>query len=789
MLKTFTAAIPPSATTVLNTHASNANAHKRNNYATAGNSPSVRLSDEQEKILQFVLHGFSIFCTGSAGVGKSFILKEIISGLKMMGKEVMTTASTGIAAQNIHGRTIHSFSGIRQKDDGTYDTKSAWKNKKQWRSIDVLIIDEISMIDADFFDTMEDIATQIRCAEDIRSGVARNKLPPFGGIQLVLCGDFLQLPPVDKSQQRIRYSQMVATHQNTASSMPIKEARPKKMCFEAKSWSKCINYCFELKKVFRQEQQEFVKILNEIRYGRVSDETCNKIKQLSRPLPITDGVKPTIIYPKNSAVEQENINELLKLPGQSTEFNADTHYYINMRRAYPHEEESNEYYKFLLNAMKNSLEHSHASELLELKIGAQVMLLRNFPDCSLVNGSRGTVVRFKKIEDVQALSANDQWKRSELKEFTQWFQDHPYLPVVRFRCGREELIEPTVFEALGPSDGSFAKRCQLPLSLAWALSVHKTQGLTLDCCIISMKDIFEKGQAYVALSRARSMESLQVLHFDPKVVRADETVIQFYKQFENQVIPDVKTLSPAPLKKYQNYSVKDSEIEGLMKKKRSYSRSTKEEKQKIINSGWKNEINSIQKIGSSKYRAADIKKLKRSRSPSSQLTINNLFSKQQRTEVTSTNISTGTSKVFSLQPSITAIVPNKDMPTQEKVNNRINTFGYQRLSQQISKSPSVAASKLANQFSSSSVPRALYKSTTKVTSSQSSSSGPNTQTSQDLDSSDTKKFYAVAKGRQTGIFNTWSECQPLVVGLKSSLYKKFYSAEEAQQWLREHQQP
>jgi ATP-dependent DNA helicase PIF1 len=775
---------------------------------------SAKLSDEQQKVLEFVMKGYSVFCTGSAGVGKSFLLHEIIRNLRKKGLEVAITASTGIAAQNIHGRTIHSFSGLRQNDNGTFDTKTAWKNKKQWRRVDVLLIDEISMIDADFFDELEAIATNIRCYEDVKSKVSREDLPPFGGVQLVLCGDFLQLPPVDKSTKHNRNATMAASHSMDRSGSSIQQLKPKKMCFEAKCWSRCINYCFELKKVFRQEQIEFVNLLNELRHGKVSAETAEKIRYLSRPLPSIADLKPTIIHAKNNAVEQQNLNALTHLSGTVTTFNAMTEYYINHLPIQP-SSDKNAYQKFVFDKLRENLDHTHAVESLKLKIGAQVMLLRNYPDGSLVNGSRGVVTKFVKTVDAQKTS--EQWKKQELKDFPTWATTNQNLPVVLFKCGREEIIEPTVFEVLGPTEGSSAKRCQIPLTYAWALSVHKTQGLTLDHCIISMKDIFEKGQAYVALSRAKSMDGLQVVQFDPSLVKADQTALQFYKKFEGQTIPDINTVPPPPLAKFKRYTQSSTMEEtnfSVSDYSTNKSKNLKRSRDQMNGNQWKSQYNGVQTTGSTNYQAPQAKKQKISNNnvsvPKGQLTLNSMFKVKQ--EPTANNKFTRSAVTATPVPTIATTTTTTTLPVNSnqiqqkrpfvpiplKRENSVSTNIPTVMTPKNEPKPTLGGFATAKQIlnQQSDAPRDSNISSVKIASpstpikpvhkqrsfvtkspaSQLKTNNPNVK--------ETPRFYAVAAGKETGVFRSWDICQPLVTGYSGSKYKSFHTEQDAKDWLK-----
>ncbi|KAF6132072.1 PIF1 5'-to-3' DNA helicase [Phyllostomus discolor] len=407
----------------------------------------LQLSEEQAAVLRVVLKGQSIFFTGSAGTGKSYLLKRILGSLPPTG--TVATASTGVAACHIGGTTLHAFAGIGSGQAPLAQCVALAQRpgvRQGWLSCQRLVIDEISMVEADLFDKLEAVARAVR---------QQNK--PFGGIQLIICGDFLQLPPVTKGSQ------------------------PPQFCFQAKSWRRCVPVTLELTKVWRQADQTFISLLQAVRLGRCSEEVTRQLKATATHQVGRDGIVATRLCTHQDDVALTNERRLQELPGKVHSF----------------------------EAMDSDPEQARTldvqcpvSKLLQLKLGAQVMLVKNLAvSRGLVNGARGVVVGFE--------------------------TEGRGLPQVRFLCGVTEIIRADrwIVQATG---GQLLSRQQLPLQLAWAISIHKSQGMSLDCVEISLSRVFANGQAYVALSRARSLQGLRVLDFDPTVVRCDPRVLRFY---------------------------------------------------------------------------------------------------------------------------------------------------------------------------------------------------------------------------------------------------------------------
>ncbi|XP_072172683.1 ATP-dependent DNA helicase PIF1-like [Diadema setosum] len=405
------------------------------------------LTNEQKKVLSAVLAGQSVFFTGSAGTGKSFLLRHIIGVLPP--DSTFATASTGVAACHIGGTTLHQFAGMGS-GAGTLqqciELASRPTRRQQWRKCKHLIVDEISMVDGNFFTKLEAVARAIK----------RND-QPFGGIQLILCGDFLQLPPVVKKDEKQNF------------------------CFMSPAWHRCVQVNCELMEVKRQKDQTFIDILQKIRVGRCPQEVSDRLIATAKHCVDREGIHATRLCTHKEDVDQLNNVHLNKLQGDVRVYEA-----MDSDPA-------------LVKQLNNQCP---VRQRIDLKIGAQVMLAKNLDvQRGLVNGARGVVTGFE-----AGMQGN---------------------PKVRFMSGLEVVIRPERWSVcVGPS--IILTRRQLPLKLAWAISIHKSQGMSLDCVEISLSRVFECGQAYVALSRATSLQGLRVLDFDASCVRAHPDVIKFY---------------------------------------------------------------------------------------------------------------------------------------------------------------------------------------------------------------------------------------------------------------------
>lgn len=411
------------------------------------------LSPAQQRVVDAVVAGRNVFFTGSAGTGKSFTMQHIIKVLKKMKKNVYITASTGIAATHIGGVTLHSFGGTGIKlDNLNHILVKVDKNpdaRKRWQDCQVLVIDEISMLSGTFFTTLNQVAQVMR--KDRRS---------FGGIQLVVTGDFFQLPPV----------------------------KEKDFVFESPAWKECIDVSIVLETVFRQRDDAvFIELLQNARMGFVTDKQDQMLQRRVRhPLMQSN---PTRLYTRRDGADAENKRHLDKLSGPLVCFNATLH--VQRKTSYE-DKQAGETLK------RNCL----APEELQLKVGAQVILLKNLNPPHLVNGSRGRVVGFEEEEGFK-------------------------YPVVEFTNGITLKVTRQVWECKNGTRLQASYK-QIPLCLAWALTVHKGQGMTLDAAVLDIGECWDPGQAYVALSRCTSLEGVSLLSYNRAKIKADKKVIEFY---------------------------------------------------------------------------------------------------------------------------------------------------------------------------------------------------------------------------------------------------------------------
>ena len=420
---------------------------------------AFNLSEKQKDALDKIVKGYNVFLTGMSGTGKSLIIKLFYNEWKEY-KKIGVTSTTGTSAILIGGTTLHSYLGIGLGKDTVETLYLKIKNKaymfKRWRDLDTIIIDEISMLSPQLFDKLELLARKLRS----------NELP-FGGIQLVLTGDFCQLPCVNSDD----------------------------FCFEAKSWDKCVKYPIYLTEIFRQEDDIFQLCLNEVRVGKLSKKTIEILKsRVNKKLHNLNGILPTKIYSLNTDVDKENQKELDKL--SSTNENLEF---------FEYELEVNLLKKNLKFVDEKIKKNCIAPQNLQLCLGAQVMLLYNIDlEIGLANGSRGVITRFE--DD---------------------------LPVVKFMNGIETIInyQEWIIEEAGEKIISVT---QLPLKVAYAITVHRCQGLTIDYAELDLSDIFEYGQAYVALSRVKNLEGLSIKNLNIKKIIANKKAVQYYEELLNK---------------------------------------------------------------------------------------------------------------------------------------------------------------------------------------------------------------------------------------------------------------
>ena len=413
----------------------------------------LTLSTKQREAYTIMESGKSIFLTGAAGVGKTQVLKLFISKYKHY-RIIGITSTTGISALLFGGSTLHSFLGIGLGTSSINylckQIKSRSYLKKRWNDLEVLIIDEISMLSPALFDKLEEMAR-----------IIRNNDEPFGGIQLILSGDFCQLPCIGVND----------------------------FCFESNTWNTCIQHTIYLDEIMRQKDIEFQECLNNVRIGLLCKKTIDLLSsRLNVKLDNDYCILPTRLFATNYSVDSINNEEIDKLSTGDLEF-----YEYNMTfTVYAAQQNAD----FVIEKYKKSC---NAPETIQLCIGAQVMLLYNLDiDNGLVNGSRGIITKF----------TND-------------------IPSVKFLNGIEVVIDYHIWD-VEENDKKILRVIQIPLKLAYAITIHKSQGLSLDCVEIDLSKCFTPGQAYVALSRVKSLEGLSIIGIDFDKIIAHQKAVAYY---------------------------------------------------------------------------------------------------------------------------------------------------------------------------------------------------------------------------------------------------------------------
>ncbi len=451
---------------------------------------TIQFTNDQKIAFDTLCNLGNVLITGPAGTGKSTLLKAFYCWYidkhcmgNMDDESIYITSTTGISSMNISGITIHSWSGIEDgsKSMDYYVEKIKTNPLKKgaynrWKKAKVLIIDEISMMSGDLLDKLSILGQRLR-----------GKTEPFGGIKVVLFCDFLQLPPVKSDV----------------------------FCFDAICWRRLELNVVHLNEIVRQKDKEFQLVLNKIRIGFVDDHVENYLTNVLKKGRVIreDGIIPTLIFPLRKQVQEYNQNELEKLIKNKNEYHIYTSSYTFSKTV---EEYEKDRYSYIIN------EGTNCEDRLELAVGAQVMYLVNDFENSLVNGSRGVIVDF--INKVNENVVNNVVIKEEER-----------IPVVKFlNIEKPVHVGYEVWTHEDKNGKSVTKR-QIPLILAWALTVHKTQGCTLDYVELNIgKNIFEAGQTYVALSRVKDPSGLFISALDTSKIKAHERCIDFYLKLHNK---------------------------------------------------------------------------------------------------------------------------------------------------------------------------------------------------------------------------------------------------------------
>jgi predicted ATPase len=405
----------------------------------------------QQEALDILKLGHNVYLTGSAGSGKTYLLNQYIKYLKENKIETAVTASTGIAATHMNGITIHSWSGLGIRDTLTEETMNELEERRYlWDRIKktkVLIIDEVSMLHHFRLDLVDMLVRRFK--QDSR---------PFGGMQVVLCGDFFQLPPVSRQGER--------------------EAH---FVYHSEAWKTLDPTICYLHEQHRQTDQNHVRILNEIRCNDVSESTYEDLQSRFNKEP-ENNAEPTRLYTHNIDVDSINAKALGEINDESRVFEMTSH-------GRPP----------LVEILKKSC---LAPEILHLKIGARVMFVKNNFEGGYVNGTLGKVVGF----EIDA-------------------------PIVRTTRGRRIKAVPMSW-SIEENGKVKAEISQVPLRLAWAITVHKSQGMSLDAVEVDLSKSFERGMGYVALSRVRTLGGLKLLGINDLALKVHEEVLEFDRSLQ-----------------------------------------------------------------------------------------------------------------------------------------------------------------------------------------------------------------------------------------------------------------
>jgi ATP-dependent exoDNAse (exonuclease V) alpha subunit len=396
---------------------------------------------KQGMALEVMLSGESVLLTGPAGAGKTFVLNQFIRMAKSEGKHVSVTATTGLAATHLGGTTIHSWSGIGVSDQlySGFVDNIAKGRKEIIEKTDVLIIDEISMLHDYRLDMVDEVCRAVRGKDE-----------PFGGIQLIMSGDFFQLPPINRG-----------------------DSRAGGFVVNSNVWQELDPAICYLEEQHRQDDEELLDILNALRAGELRRNHAEKL--LARVDVVPSGDEPlTELHTVNIDVDHLNNERLETLEGDEI------------------------FYTQTTTGSKNYVESLQRSVLapatLRLKKNAFVMAVKNSMDRKYANGSLGVVIDFEPGTEY---------------------------PVVEFKSGKVVTMSPDTWE-LRDGDKKRASITQIPLRLAWAITVHKSQGMTLDSARIDLRKAFVEGMGYVALSRVKNLHSLYLSGINQMALRVSE---------------------------------------------------------------------------------------------------------------------------------------------------------------------------------------------------------------------------------------------------------------------------
>lgn len=412
------------------------------------------------KILTLLKNGENVFLTGFAGTGKSYILNKLKEYFK---KKLTITSTTGIAAVNVKGQTLHSWAGVGLCRNTVYNTVEKIKKRPtQYRQImncKILAVDEISMLNIEAFEYINEVLREVRECND-----------PFGGIQVIFIGDFFQLPPVEKEGEIRHY------------------------CFDSPVWDKLDLKNVVLKKNYRQNEENFITALAHMRENCLEVEDIKLLKTRCVENEDTDILH---IFSTNEEANRYNFAKFNMIDEPVKLFYAEDGVYRGSKLVTEGFTESENYILEIFS------KNCRAEKEIALKLGARVMLLVNMDfNKGLINGACGVIQGFN--QDTISIKFDNGIVSN--------------IPKHKFEYYYNERV--------------VAERMQYPLKLAYGITIHKSQGMTLDRLVVDCARIFERGQSYVAMSRVKTLEGLYLKNFEPEKVLVDNRVAEFYENIK-----------------------------------------------------------------------------------------------------------------------------------------------------------------------------------------------------------------------------------------------------------------
>ncbi len=434
-------------------------------------------NEDYQKVLNLLMNGENVFLTGYAGTGKSYILNKLKDKLQ---KKLTITSTTGIAAVNVKGQTLHSWAGvglcknpIHKTVEKIYSRPSVYK---QIRNCKILAIDEISMLNVEVFEYIDEVLK-----------IVRESVEPFGGIQVLFIGDFYQLPPVEGAGLNTGENSLFDENTFTPE---------RRYCFDSFLWEDFKLKNVVLKQNYRQSEKDFIKALSDMRTNSLTEDDIELLKSRETYLD-TFETNMLHIFSTNFEADRYNIAKFNMIDEPVKIFEAQDGVYRGTKPVYSGFTENEKYVLEIFG------KNCRADKEIALKLGAKVMLLVNTDfNKGLINGSCGDIQSFN--EDTIT---------------------------VKFDNGETADIHRHRFEYYY-HDKLTAERTQFPLKLAYGITIHKSQGMTLDKLVVDCSRIFERGQAYVAMSRVKTLDGLYLKNFSKDKVMVDERVADFYSHLE-----------------------------------------------------------------------------------------------------------------------------------------------------------------------------------------------------------------------------------------------------------------